>query len=284
MKLSAAVQRRAGEAWNALACRVRGLGFRGASLPFDPSWDEADLVALRKAFDGERAEIVELACPCNFLTPSAEACRRNFALLRRALEAGALLNCDHVTTHAGTRHPDPNQPLAAHPDNWADATWDLFVQRVWAFLDEAEDMGVRLCFQPHPATTLNTLESLAGLTADATTVRVRVALDPAALFDAEAAARPTRALAEIFATLADTIAVARATDVRLIASTDEPLVEPAALGEGVLDYPTYLKLVAALELDTPVVVPPQPSDAAYRAAHAFLTAAANRAGPPARTA
>jgi len=278
MKLSAAMRRGEGETWHALARRVAGPGFRGVSLPFEPGWSDADLVAIREAFDNVRVEIVELACPCNFLTPSEDTCRRNFALLRRAIEAGALLNCDQVVTHAGTRHPDPSQPLGAHPDNWADATWDLLVKRVWALLDEVEDAGVRLCFEPHPATTLNTLDSLAGLMADAATVRVRVALDPAALFGAEAAAKPTRALAEIFATLADAIAVARATDIRLVETGDEPLVEPAPLGEGVLDYATYLKLVNALELDTPMIVPHQESDAAYRKAHGFLAEAARRAG------
>ena len=276
MKLSAAMQRREGETWVALARRASGLGFRGVSLPFDPAWGEAELVAMREAFDTKGVEVVALECPCNFLTPSEEACSANFALLRRATDAGVLLNCDHVVTHAGTRHPDPNLPLAAHPDNWADATWDLFVKRVWALLDEVEDVGVRLCFEPHPATTLNTLDSLANLMADATTVRVRVALDPAALFDAKAAAHPAHALAEVFATLADTIAVARATDLRLVESGDEPLVEPAPLGEGILDYAAYLKLVAALELDTPVIVPPQPSDAAYRAAYAFIAEAARQ--------
>ncbi len=66
------------------------------------------------------------------------------------------------------------------------------------------------------------------------------------------------------------------TDLRLVASGDEPLVGPAPLGEGVLDYPTYLKLLGALELDTPVIVPPQPSDAAYRTAQQFLAVAAAR--------
>jgi sugar phosphate isomerase/epimerase len=277
MKLAAAMRPQPGETWQALALRARGLGFPAASLVFQPDWGEAALVALREAFDAAGVEVVELACHCNFLTPSAEVCQRNFALLARAMRAGALLNCDHVTTHAGSRHPDPNQPLAAHPDNWADAAWDLLVSRVWALLDEVEDLGVRLCFEPHPATALNTLDSLAGLMADLTTVRVRVALDPAMLFTAEAAADPKRTLAEIFSALADTIGLARATDVRLAGAGDEPMAEPAPLGQGLLDYPTYLRLLNALELDTPLVVPPQSSDDAYRAALRFLAEAAKRA-------
>lgn len=280
MKLAAAMRPQPGEGWQALALRAASLGLRAVSLPFDPAWGEAALVALREALDAARVEVVELACHCSFLTPSAEACRRNLALLARALRAGALLNCDHVTTHAGSRHPDPAQPLAAHPDNWADAAWDLLVSRTWALLDEVEDLGVRLCFEPHPATALNTLDSLAALMADLATVRVRVALDPAALFTAEAAADPKRTLAEIFAALADTIGLARATDVRLVGAGDEPMAEPAPLGQGLLDYPTYLRLLDALELDTPLVLPPQASDDAYRAALRFLAEAAKRAERP----
>ena len=277
VKFAAAMRLRDGETWADVARRAAALGFRGVSIGFDHRWSGPDLVAIRQAFDEQSIEIVELGTYLNFLTPRDDEARRNSDRLRLAFEAGAILNCDHAVTYAGSRHPDPERPFAPHPDNWTDATWDLFVQRVWALLDEVEDVGVRLCFEPHPATTLNTLDSLVGLVADVATVRVRVALDPAALFGAEAAAQPVRALAEVFATLADSIAVARATDVRLVESGDEPLVEPAPLGEGILDYATYLKLITALELDTPIIVPPQESDAAYRKARGFL-AAAGRAG------
>ncbi len=274
VKISAAVRPPEGADWAGLARRMAGLGFRGLSLPFDPRWTDEQLIAIRAALDRQGAEVVGLACECNFLTPLEEANRSNFVFLGRALAAGAILNCDHVVTHAGSRHPDPTQPLAPHPDNWADSTWDLLVRRAWALLDETEDVGVRLCFEPHPATTLNTLDSLASLMADVATVRVRVALDPAAILSPEAASEPKRALAEIFSTLADAIAVARATDVRLVQIGDEPLTEPAPLGEGVLDYGTYLKLISALDLDTPLIVPLQDSDAAYRKAHDFLAATA----------
>ena len=74
--------------------------------------------------------------------------------------------------------------------------------------------------------------------------------------------------------LADTIAVAHATDVVLDETGLVPAAAEAALGEGALDYATYLKLVDALELDTPVVVRPQPTDDAYRSALQFLQGAA----------
>jgi len=280
MKLAAAIPPRQGEPWHALAARAAALGFTGLSLPFDPAWTDADLMAIRAALGRHGVEIVELAAHCNFLTPSDREARRNLATLARAMEAGALLNCDHVVTHAGTRRPGTGRHTAPHPDNWADATWDLLVQRIWALLDAVQDLGVRLCFEPCPTTTLNTLDSLAALTADVTSVRVAVALDPAAIFSPQAAANSRQALAETFAVLADTIALARATDVRLVGTTDEPLLERVAPGEGVLHYPTYVKLINALELDTPIVVPAQPSDAAYRKARGFLASAAARAARP----
>ncbi|HPD14135.1 MAG TPA: sugar phosphate isomerase/epimerase family protein [Planctomycetota bacterium] len=277
MKLSASLQPHKGESWPAFALRAAGLGFQGVALPFNPAWTDADLLGIRQALDEQQVEVVELTAHCNFLTPSEDEVRRSFDALTRAMEAGALLNCDHVVTHVGSRSPDPRQPLAPHPENWADATWDLLIRRIWALLDGVEDVGVRLCFEPCATTTLNSLDSLAALVADVATVSVRIALDPAAIFNAEAAVRPKEALAEIFATLADAIAIARATDVRLAAGADEPLLERVPLGQGALDYTTYLKLLNALELDTPLIVPPQEDDAAYRRAHDFLATAAQGA-------
>lgn len=278
MKLSADMRLREGETWDALARRATRLGFGAIALPFGPQWSDADLLAIRQALDECRVQLVELACSCNFLTPSDDTARANLELLCRALAAGSLLNCDHVVTFAGSRDPDPARALAPHPDNWADATWDLLINRIWTVLDAAEDLGVRLCFEPHPSTTLNSLDSLAELMADAASVRVRVALDPAAVFTPAGAADTKRALAEIFATLADTIAVARATDVAVVQAGEAPRCEPAPVGQGILDYEIYLKLLNALELDTPLVVGHQPTDAALRAAHAHLAAAAKRAG------
>ena len=278
MRFAAAMRLAEGQTYADMARRAKRLGYQGVSIGFDHRWSKADLVAIRQAFDEQGVDVVELACYCNLLTPRSDEASRIVERLGWALEAGALLNCDHATTYAGSRHPDPDQPFAPHPDNWSDATWDLLVKRIWALLEGVDDIGVCLCFEPRPTTTLNSLEALADLNADAGTTRVRIALDPAALFTPPAAKQPARGLAEIFAALADTIAVARATDVTLVEAADEPRLAPAPLGEGVMDYVTYLKLVDALELDTPVVVKYQGSDGAYRDARRFLAEAAAEAG------
>jgi len=278
MNFAAAMRRGEGETYADIAQRAARLGYSGVSIGFDHRWTETDLVAIRQACDEASVRIVELGCYCNFVTPRDDEAHRNIERLQWALQAGAILNCDHAVTYAGSRHPDPDQPFAPHPDNWTDATWEVLVKRTWALLETVDDVGVRLCFEPSPTTPLNTLDSLADIVADASTLRVRIALDPAAIFTPAAAADSPRALAEIFATLADTIAIVRATDLALIEVGPEPHTAPAALGQGVLDYPTYLKLVNALELDTSIVVKYQPSDAAYQAAHAYLSAATKKAG------
>jgi len=278
MSLAAEMRRRDGEDYADVARRAAALGFRGVSLPYDEGWSDADLIGIRQAFDEAGVAIVELKCRCNFLTPRGDEAAQVVGRLQKALADGAILNCDCATTYAGSRHPDPRQPLAPHPDNWADATWDLLIHRIWSLLGGVDDLGVCLCFEPCATTTLNSLDSLSELNADAASFRVRIALDPAAIFTAAAAEHPAVGLAETFATLADTIVLARATDLALIEVGREPVVQPAPLGEGVLDYPTYLKLLDALERDTPLVVRHQPTDDAYRAAHAFVADAAKEAG------
>ena len=278
MHFAAAMRLLEGETYADMASRAARLGYSGVSLGFDHRWTDAELVAMRQAFDEQGVRIAELGCYCNFITPRDDEAARNIERLQRALQAGAILDCDHAVTYAGSRHPDPDQPFAPHPDNWADATWETLIKRVWALLEGVDDIGVSLCLEPSPATPLNSLDSLAEFSADASSVRVRIALDPAAIFTPAGAADSRRALAEIFATLADSIAIARATDLGLIEAGPEPRIAPAPLGQGVLDYETYLKLVNALELDTPVVVKYQPSDEAYGAARHFLATAATKAG------
>ena len=274
MKLAARMRLGEGETFAHMAARAARLGLGGASIGFDHRWTDDDLLAIRGAFDQHGIEIAELGCYCNVVTPRADEAARNAERLQRALRAGALLNCDHAVTYAGSCHPDPDQPFAPHPDNWSDATWERLVQRVWALLEGVEDMGVCLCFEPHRHTTLNSLENLADLMADTASFRVRIALDPVAILTPEAAGESRRALAEIFASLGDTIAVARATDARLVDTGEKAHLEPTPLGEGMLDYGTYLKLLDALEHDTPLVVKHQPTDQAYARAVSFLTHAA----------
>jgi len=277
MSLAAEMRRRDGEDYADVARRAAELGFRGVSLPYDEGWSEAELIAIRQAFDEAGVAIAELNCRCNFLTPRDDEAAQVVARLQKALTDGGILNCDRATTCAGSRHPDPGQPLAPHPDNWADATWDLLIHRIWSILGGVDDLGVCLCFEPCATTTLNSLDSLSELNVDAASFRVRIVLDPAAIFTPAAAKHPAVGLAETFATLADTIALARATDLALIEVGREPVVQRAPLGEGVLDYPTYLKLLDALVRDAPLVVTRQPTDDAYRAAHAFVADAAKQA-------
>ncbi len=278
MRLAAAMRPGKGESYVETARRAVRLGYRAVSLAFDAGWADGDLLAIREAFDEAGVGIAELGCRCNFLTPRADEARQVVERLRRALAAGAILDCDRVVTWAGSRHPDPSQPCAAHPDNWSDATWDLLVQRTWSLLSGADDLGVGLCFEPRATTTLNSLDSLADLNTDTASVRVGIALDPAAIFTPVAARHPSLALAEIFDRLADTIVLARATDLALVEAGAEPTIQPAPLGEGLLDYVAYLKLLDALERDTPMVVPLQPSDQAYAAVRARLADAARETG------
>ncbi len=278
VKLAAALRPDGGQSFADLAAKAREVGFRCLALPFEPGWDQAQLLDLREACDRAGVELAALDCHCNFLTPREDEVRENFARLGAALRAGALLNSNLVITHAGSRHPDPSQPYAPHPENWADKTWDTLIQRIWALLDEVEDNGVCLCFEPRPTTTLNTLEALAELVADATSVRVRIALDPAAIMTGEAGRESGRALAEIFGRLADTIRAAYATDLEVVEAGEEVRARPVPLGQGCLDYPTYLKLLDALREDTPLIVRARGSGAACRRAREFLAHAAEQAG------
>jgi len=278
IELSAALRPREGETPADVARRAARLGFRGVSIGFDHRWTDSDLIAIRQAFDEAGVHIVELGCYCNFVTPREDEAQRNLARLQKAIQAGALLNCDRAVTYAGSRGPDPDQPFAPDPENWTDPAWDLMVARIWALLDSVEDLGVALCFEPAPTTTLNSLDCLAELVADVATWRVRIALDPAAIFTPDAAEDSRRALAEIFARLADTIVVARATDVAPARRGPEPTAVAAPLGRGVLHYETYLQLLDKLELDTPLVVKHMGSDAEYTAARQFLMDAAEKAG------
>ncbi len=230
MKFAAAMRLGEGEPYADVAERAARLGFEGVSIGFDHRWTEADLVAIREPFERHGVDIVELGCYCNFVSPRPEEAQRNIERLQWALQAGAILNCDHAVTYAGSAHPDADQPFAPHPNNWADTTWERLVQRIWTLLDGVDDLGVCLCFEPNAATTLNSLESLTELMADASSARVRIALDPAALFSPEAAAHSERALAEMFSALVDSIAVARATDLELIEAGEKPQIRPAALG------------------------------------------------------
>ncbi len=277
MKLAAAMRPHPEENYADVAKRAARLGFHGLSIGFDHRCSEAELLDIREALDRRGIHLVELGCYCNFITPRADEAERNLERLTYALQAGALLNCNCAVTYAGSTHPDPDRPFAEHPDNWSDAAWDRLVKRIWALLDQADDLGVRLCFEPHPATTLSSLDSLVDLMADTLSVRVGVALDPAPLFTPEGAGEPARSLAEIFSSLADNIAVARATDVELIEAGPEPEAREAPLGKGVLDYPTYIRLLDALQRDTPLVIKYQPDDAAYARARDFIAEAASEA-------
>jgi sugar phosphate isomerase/epimerase len=260
------------QAW---AEAVRRLGYRAAYCPVDADADDETVRAYAEAASRADVVIAEVGAWSNTISPDEDERRANVAKCVRRLELAERIGARCCVNIVGSRGGQWNGP---HPDNVSEATFDLIVQTVREIVD-----GVR------PTRTAYTLEMMGwGLPDSAETYLELIRavdrggfgahLDPVNLINSPRRYYDNaRLLKHTIGALGPHIRSCHAKDVQLsgkhLVHLDE--VRP---GRGALDYGTYLRELAKLDADLPVMLEHLPDAGEYAAAAEHLRAVAAREG------
>ena len=149
-----------------------------------------------------------------------------------------------ITLCTGTR--DPFDQWREHPDNATPADWRDLLAAMEVALDIAERHDVLLGIEPELANVVSSATKARALIAQLGSPRLRIVLDAANLFEAVSLETQRRTVSEAIDLLADRIAMAHAKD----RHADGRF---ATAGQGVLDYPHYLRALRATGFDGPLI-------------------------------
>lgn len=209
-----------------MACS--GLG----SLPLSISEEAGEAVYAAAVETG--VAIASVSATYNMIHPGLaerERGRRSFeAIAGSAHRMGTAL----LTVCTGSR--DANDQWRHHPDNQGIAAWRELCNELSLLLAIAEKHDVVIGIEPELANVVSSAARARELIDTFQSIRIRIVLDPANLFEIESPERQKYLIEDAISLLEDSIALAHAKDRRADGRF-------ATAGKGVLDFSHYLAVL-----------------------------------------
>lgn len=238
------------------AARIKADGFTGvltnfafADIRFDPlapDWKVADKIV--GCFERRGIHVASLYGYYNVVDPDPVRRKRGEARMEALIAHWKRLGSPIVSTETGTFNAK-SEWLDA-PEN---ATENGYLQcraAIERLVRLAEKTGAVIAIEVYWRNVIDSIDRADRLLREIDSPALRLVMDPCNYFRKEDLPRMQPMLNEMFRRLGDKIVVAHAKDVKPAAEgTDLP-----AAGQGVLDYPLYLRLLAGLDRPLDLVI------------------------------
>ncbi|MEI8242822.1 MAG: sugar phosphate isomerase/epimerase family protein [bacterium] len=245
-------------------------------------WKLAEWTADQAAAHGERArqlglEIGEVGMWGNLLTDNVELRQQRISQTRALLRNADAMGCHCVVTLVGSKHPG-DSPLSMHCDNYGDVCQREFREIVLRILDGLELRRTKYVIEPWHNTFFYQPEEIRAFLDSVGHPAFGLHLDQMNLVSQTNFFRTTELINTTFDLLAEKVFAVHLKDIQhdpghMFLKWDE-----VRIGEGVMDYDTYLKRLAKLPADTPCFCEHFSSEADYIASFATLHKLAEKVG------
>ncbi len=238
------------------ARRMKADGFTGvltdyafADARFDPlapNWDVA-----KKIVDGLEKNGIQIAATFgyyNVVDPNVEHRKRGEARIECLITNWKRLGCPNVSTETGTFNRQSE--WVESPENATEQGY-LQCRAVFERLARtAEKAGSMVSIEAYWRNVIDSIDRAERLFREVNSPALKLVMDPCNYFRKEDLPRVAPMLQDMFRRLGDRIVIAHAKDMR--ASADG--VDHPAAGQGVLDYPLFLRLLAGLDREIHLIL------------------------------
>lgn len=240
----------------------RRLGYRAAYMPpCDPA-DALFADFLTAARDADLL-IAEVGAWSNPISPDAAEAKASIQQCIEALALADRIGARCCVNLAGSRGARRNAP---HPDNLTDATFDLVVDSVRQIVDGAKPARSFYVLEAMPWAFPDSPDNYLRLIHAIDRKQFAVHLDPANMINCPRRAYDTAAfLRECFAKLGPYVCSCHAKDVKFTQHLTLH-IDQCLPGTGLLDYGTFLRELAQLPTDTPLMLEHLATPAEYERA------------------
>lgn len=260
------------EAWAAAVVR---LGYRAAYCPVKETADDATVAAFARAAAAAEVVIAEVGAWSNPLSPDPDTRAKALDLCKARLALAERIGARCCVNICGSRGEQWDGP---HPDNLTPDTFMLIVDTVREIIDAVRPTRTAYTLETMPWMYPDSVESYAELLRAIDRPAFAVHFDPVNLVCSPQRYYATGALVREFVErLGPWIRSVHAKDIVLSGKLTVHLDE-CRPGQGGLDYPAFLKALAGLGPDLPVMLEHLPSPEEYAAAAAHLRAVAAETG------
>lgn len=209
--------------------------------------DEDLCVAVRGAFERRGLGMVTVSGTFNAIHPDPITRKQGIHGVQRLIQACDALDTRMVTLCTGTR--DRNNMWQYHLDNIKREAWADLLRTLDAILPVAEDHGVMLGIEPDQGNVVDSAIKARMLLDEVKSKQLRIVLDGANLFHPDALSDMTVVLEEAFDLLGPDIEIVHAKDIG-----GDNARKGQAAGTGMLDWPTYFRLMKNSGFDGPLLL------------------------------
>ena len=236
------------------ARRIAADGFHGVVLeyafadvkfdPWAPDWDKARLITSTLA--KHNLKIVGLYGYYNVVDPDAARRQRGEQRMQVLIENWKQFGCPVISTETGTFN-DKSEWLES-PENATEQGYQACRAALERLTKAAKKTGAVISIETYWRNVIDSIARAQRVLRDVP--GLKLVMDPCNFYRKEDLSRMDPMLEEMFRLLGKQIVLAHAKDVKAAADgTDLP-----ASGKGVLDYPLYLRLLAGLNRELPLVI------------------------------
>ncbi len=260
----------------ALALAHRKLGYRAAYCP-DVKPDDPDRIkAVREAFARHDVALAEVGAWCNLLDADAGKREANLKKVSDGLALAEEIGARCCVNIAGSFNP--KQWDGPHPDNFSKKYFDATVENARKIIDAVKPRQAKFTFEmmgwAMPESPDRCLDLIKAVDREAFGVH----LDPCNIIcSPERYYRTTDLLHECFDKLGKWVAGCHAKDVTWKYEGQIHIRETCP-GTGVLDYETYLKRLAELPQNPPLLIEHMKGPAEYDKARKYILETGKKAG------
>ena len=260
----------------ALALAHRKLGYRAAYCPEVALKDTDRIRALSEAFAKQDVVIAEVGRWCNLLEADPEKRRQNLAQVTEGLALAEAIGARCCVDIAGSF--SPTSWFGPHPDNLSPKAFDAIVENARKIIDAVKPKRARFCYEMMGWALPDSPPSCVKLVKAVDRPAFGVHLDPCNLVNSpEKFYHSTALLNECFDKLGPWIVSCHAKDLTWDVEMNVHFREVAP-GKGSLDYTTYLKRLAELPQNPPLMLEHLNTADEYAGAREHIFAVGRKAG------
>lgn len=255
------------------AAAVKEMGYRAAYCPVKPGTETEIIDAYAAAAREADIIIAEAGAWSNPLDADPEKREKAMEFCKQSLELADRIDASCCVNIAGSRGSKWDGPAAA---DLLDETFDMIVEITQEIIDAVNPRRTFFTLETMPWMLPDSVDSYLQLIRAINRKSFGVHLDPVNLITGPRLYyHNTALLKECFARLGAYIKSCHTKDIILRDNYTVHLDEVLP-GQGTLDYPTYLRELAGLEKDVPLMIEHLPDEASYRQAARYITSVAEK--------
>ncbi len=260
----------------ALALAHRKLGYRAAYCPSVALTDTDKIRAYTEAFAKHDVVIAEVGRWCNLLDPDAEKRRQNLKRVTDGLALAEAIGALCCVDIAGSYNP--TSWYGPHPDNLSDKFFDAIVENARKIIDDVKPKRAKFTYEAMGWSLPDNPDHYVKLIKAIDRPAFAVHLDPCNLVNSpEKFYNNTALLNECFDKLGQWIVSCHAKDLAWETEMNVHFKEVIP-GKGSLDYTTYLRRVAKLPQNPPLMLEHLTTAEAYTEAREHVFEVGRQAG------